>query len=354
MFGRSPIGLAAPRPAVSIGGWNLSTDKGFYYVLLIITVLVVIAMMVISCGRLGRLLEAMADSPLALETHGATSSVLKVIVFCITAAMASMAGAFDREAVSLRGRQLLPVVQLAEPGRHRGDHHRGRPVVRGHRRDRLLGHPGLHHGGSTTTSCLTCCSGSAPPRRPGADQAAMPQSVRRFLDRLGGRPAPAAAGRPPVAPKPTAAARVEAAGGRGGDRRGPDRRRRGRRVQARAWRCATFRAVRRRQGGQRGEPPGPDGRHHRADRPQRGGQDHHVQRLSGVEQADSGCGILHGTTSPGRSPPRRARRGLGRTFQRTELYNSLTVRQNIAMGREASMAGANPVAQVFSSPRRTG
>ena len=40
-----------------------------------------------------RLLEAMADSPLALETHGATSSVLEVIVFCIAAAMASLAGA---------------------------------------------------------------------------------------------------------------------------------------------------------------------------------------------------------------------------------------------------------------------
>ena len=48
----------------------------------------------ISRSRLGRLLEALADSPLALETQGTNSSVLKVIVFCITAAMASMAGAF--------------------------------------------------------------------------------------------------------------------------------------------------------------------------------------------------------------------------------------------------------------------
>ena len=37
MFGQSPIGLAAPRPGISIGAWNLSTDTGFYYVLLIIT-----------------------------------------------------------------------------------------------------------------------------------------------------------------------------------------------------------------------------------------------------------------------------------------------------------------------------
>ena len=45
--------------------------------LLIITVLVVVVVTAIGSGRLGRLLEAMADSPLALETQGATSSVLE-------------------------------------------------------------------------------------------------------------------------------------------------------------------------------------------------------------------------------------------------------------------------------------
>jgi ABC-type branched-subunit amino acid transport system ATPase component len=59
--------------------------------------------------------------------------------------------------------------------------------------------------------------------------------------------------------------------------------------------------------------------------------------------------MLHDLDVTREGPPRRARRGLGRTFQRTELYNSLTVWQNVAMGREASMAGANPAAQVFGS-----
>jgi ABC-type branched-subunit amino acid transport system ATPase component len=45
----------------------------------------------------------------------------------------------------------------------------------------------------------------------------------------------------------------------------------------------------------------------------------------------------------------RARRGLGRTFQRTELFASLTVRQNIAIGREAPLAGRNPLAQMLGS-----
>ena len=137
MFGGTTLGIADPRPDVSIGGWNMSTDKGFYYVLLIITVLVVIVMSAIGSGRLGRLLEAMADSPLALETQGATSSVLKVIVFCITAAMASLAGALTgmlyHYAVGDYFESFASLELVA-----RGHHHPGRAVVCG------VGGGGLH------------------------------------------------------------------------------------------------------------------------------------------------------------------------------------------------------------------
>ena len=47
----------------------------------------------ISNGRLGRLLKALSDSPVALETQGVNIQHLKVIVFCITACIASLAGA---------------------------------------------------------------------------------------------------------------------------------------------------------------------------------------------------------------------------------------------------------------------
>ena len=46
--------------------------------------------------------------------------------------------------------------------------------------------------------------------------------------------------------------------------------------------------------------------------------------------------------------PRRAQRGLGRSFQRTELFDSLTVRENIAVGREAGLAGSSPLRQLAS------
>jgi ABC-type branched-subunit amino acid transport system ATPase component len=57
------------------------------------------------------------------------------------------------------------------------------------------------------------------------------------------------------------------------------------------------------------------------------------------------CGIdvtRHGTAA-------RARAGLGRTFQRMELFTSMTVRDNVALGREAGQAGRNPWRQLRAS-----
>jgi len=68
-----------------------------------------------------------------------------------------------------------------------------------------------------------------------------------------------------------------------------------------------------------------------------------------IRRAASGQVSLHGRDLTGLSTTTRARMGLGRTFQRPELFNSLTVRQAVAMGREAPTAGANPVTQVFES-----
>jgi ABC-type branched-subunit amino acid transport system ATPase component len=70
---------------------------------------------------------------------------------------------------------------------------------------------------------------------------------------------------------------------------------------------------------------------------------------SALVRPSSGRVLLHDLDVTGAGVPRRARHGLGRTFQRTELFDSLTVRQNVAIGREASMAGANPFAQVLGA-----
>ena len=50
-----------------------------------------------------------------------------------------------------------------------------------------------------------------------------------------------------------------------------------------------------------------------------------------------------------RSPSARAELGLGRTFQRMELWNSMTVAQNVALGPECFYSGLRPWGQVLST-----
>ena len=76
---------------------------------------------------------------------------------------------------------------------------------------------------------------------------------------------------------------------------------------------------------------------------------------SGLLRPSGGRILLFGSDVTNVAPPARARLGLGRTFQRMELFDSLSVAQNVRLGREAAIAGRNPVQQLFSNPhqRRT-
>ncbi|MGD0749447.1 MAG: ATP-binding cassette domain-containing protein, partial [Acidimicrobiales bacterium] len=72
---------------------------------------------------------------------------------------------------------------------------------------------------------------------------------------------------------------------------------------------------------------------------------------SGLIKPTSGRVLLHGADVTTIGPAGRSRLGLGRTFQRAELFDSLTVRENVAMGREAFLAGSNPRTQLTSNRR---
>lgn len=71
---------------------------------------------------------------------------------------------------------------------------------------------------------------------------------------------------------------------------------------------------------------------------------------SGLLRPTSGTVRLSGEDITGHSPAVRARLGLGRTFQRMQLFDSLSVEDNVALGLEARLAGSNPLKQLFSSP----
>ena len=72
---------------------------------------------------------------------------------------------------------------------------------------------------------------------------------------------------------------------------------------------------------------------------------------SGLQPVTAGRVYLDGEDVSSSGPAPRSRRGLGRTFQRMELFDSLTVAGNLAVGREAGLAGRNPLRQLWASPR---
>jgi branched-subunit amino acid ABC-type transport system permease component len=90
MFGKDSY-VVAPRP--KLGGLNLHTDTGYYFVVLVATVACMGLLALIRTSRMGRLLRAFADSPTALNAHGTNTTELKVLVFCTSAFLAGIGGA---------------------------------------------------------------------------------------------------------------------------------------------------------------------------------------------------------------------------------------------------------------------
>lgn len=68
---------------------------------------------------------------------------------------------------------------------------------------------------------------------------------------------------------------------------------------------------------------------------------------TGVVSATRGSVRLGDVRLDGRSPAKRASHGLGRTFQRMELFDSMTVAENVALGPEAFLASRRPWAQLW-------
>ncbi len=79
--------------AQGLFGIDFSDERNYYYLALVVVVLMAGIVLAIRNSRLGALLRAMADSPVALEAHAANTNVMRIIVFCISAFMAGIGGA---------------------------------------------------------------------------------------------------------------------------------------------------------------------------------------------------------------------------------------------------------------------
>src|SRR5439155_26226400 len=72
---------------------------------------------------------------------------------------------------------------------------------------------------------------------------------------------------------------------------------------------------------------------------------------SGFVRPEGGRVSFGGTDLTLSPASQRAHAGIGRTFQKIELFDSLSVLQNVSLGLEARLAGTSPITQLL--PRRS-
>jgi ABC-type branched-subunit amino acid transport system ATPase component len=72
--------------------------------------------------------------------------------------------------------------------------------------------------------------------------------------------------------------------------------------------------------------------------------------ISGINRNISGQIVFDAKDILGAAPPARGRMGLGRTFQKVELGDSLTVFDNVQLGAECGQAGSRLVGQLVAPP----
>ena len=329
MFGPTSAGVHATRPSIG------QSDRGYYYVVLAAAVLCSIFVVALMRGRLGRLLRALSDSPLALDTQGTTINLTRLLVFCISAFLAGIFGALYGGFVgSINGTSfpafnsltILALVVLVLGGA---------PwyAITAAAAFQLIP---AYVTATDINTYLQILFGFAvigvglQARHP----ASVPVPLRRFLDRLGGRrpEAPAAPAGPVVAVVPEPVPAAVTAGDSGLE------------IVDLTVRYGGLVAV------DGLSLAAPLGRITGLIGPNGAGKTTTFNACSGLVRPTRGRILLHDHDITRAGAAARARRGLGRTFQKSELWPSLTVEENIALGREAAMAGGNVFHQLTARP----
>ena len=72
--------------------------------------------------------------------------------------------------------------------------------------------------------------------------------------------------------------------------------------------------------------------------------------ICGFQAPDDGTVTLDGDDITRHRPAARARLGLGRTFQRMEICQGMTVAENVSLGQEALSGGRNPLRHLLATP----
>ena len=326
MFGASGQGATMPAPS-----W-LPTGTGYYYVALTIALILTAAVLLILNGRLGRLLRALGDSPRALSMGGTSVITTQILVFCVSAFLAAIAGALFGVSInvvdgtSFTPTQLLlylALVLLAVGGAPWYALVQALFVV-------LV--PAYIQGPNVSYYLQILFGVFAVSL---AFQPAERHAPKWFVDycealgRLLGSKRKQEV--QPSNEEMSGASRTLAPGQSGGLQV------RGLRVQFGGLVAVDGLDLQAPVGTITGLI-GPNG----------AGKTTAFDAICGLNSPGSGQVELHGRLITRSSPPARAKQGLGRTFQQMQLYDSLTVLQNVSLGREAACAGRNPLRHLFS------
>jgi ABC-type branched-subunit amino acid transport system ATPase component/branched-subunit amino acid ABC-type transport system permease component len=328
MFTPLGTGRSMPRPSFA------TDDDTYYYFVLGLVVLAAVVVEGVTRGRLGRMSRGMAESPVAVATAGLSTGVTKVIVFCLSAFLAAIAGTLygssvqtasttDPHFTSFSSLILLVILAIAPFGPPWGAVFMGMTAVI----------PAFLTGADTGfalnmvfgISAIVVSVGDGPP--------APPAWWRSFLNRIGGRAAKPATVTPPDTG--TALPLAEHTDPRDGLR-----------VEGLTVRYGGLTAV---DGLTLHAPPG---RVTGLIGPNGSGKTTTFDACSGLTTPGAGRITLHGADVTRLGLAARGRAGLGRTFQNMALCESLTVEENVALGHESGLAGRNVLKQLVASPRR--
>ena len=322
MFGGFGQALSIPRP--HLPGLNFASDKGYYYLVLLFVIVVAGCTVAITRSRLGRLLRGLADSPVGLSTTGTAVNTTRVLVFCLSAFLAALAGALQSAVQPVTASAYQPLLSLTffaliiiTVG--------GEPWYA------LTAGLGItlipaYLSSPKTAQWLQLLFGV------GAvlyaltpdDRRGVPLRARRALDRLRIAKAQRSTAVPvPVLRRPLGEGlRVEKL-------------------------CVHFGGVVAVDGLTLSAP---EGRITGLIGPNGAGKTSTFNACSGLVRQDSGNIYFDGVDISRYSVAKRSRLGVGRSFQHFELFDSLTVRENVALGAEGALAGPNPLSHLAATP----
>lgn len=328
MFGSFASGRTIPRPSIAEG------DSEYYYLVLAFVAATALVMIALNRSRLGRMLRGMSDSPTAVSVMGLSTNLTRVIVFCISAAFAAVAGVLyggsvnvaasgDSYFTSFNALVLVAILAIAPFG--------AAPwyaIFAG-----LTAIIPAYFTGPSTTNWMNVIFGiSVIVISIQGGPVTLPPRFRPYFQSKQQKSAAMIGVQQTATPEQEVPATgIEQATGSG------------LRVEGLTVRFGGITAV------NDLSLKVPTGRITGLIGPNGAGKTTTFNACFGMNRPSSGQIFLDDADVSAANPAARGRRGLGRTFQIVELCESLTVRENVAFGREAGMAGARIHTQLRAS-----